>query len=267
VTWRVTGSAAALGLACVLAVGCAALPESEVPYPSLVGPSSVEGWRSKHALFFVVPVDDQGVVLIDTGYDEEGDDLRKALGGRTVRALFITHAHVDHYSGAHTLGPVPTFAGEGDVARILGHEVSGGLITGLADRLLPHPTPPITVTGVADGALITAEQVGAPGRWTVEAIAAPGHTPGSTVWRLGDMLFSGDAFLVSDDGEVGFAPPGFSDDEAQERRSVGRVLERLGDREVRALFDGHAGRSEDPRGALRHFVDSGAVASAAPPVR
>lgn len=244
--------AAALGI--LLTAGCAALPDSQVPYPSLVGPSAVEGWRSKHALFFVVPVDERGVILVDTGYDDSGDDLRAALKGRVVRAVFITHAHVDHYSGADTLGQVPTFAGEGDVQRILGREVSGGLITGLGDRLLPHPTPPLNLAGVTDGARITAAQVGAPGQWEVEAIAAPGHTPGSTVWRLGELLFSGDAFGVTDGGDLGLPPPGFSDDEAQARASVGQVLSRLADRPVAANFDGHFGRAEDPRPALVRFA-------------
>lgn len=244
-----------LGLGAALVLGACATSSgeggssSEGPAPEVLGPYGIEGYRSLHALFYVVPVAG-GVFLVDTGYDDDGGDVLAALQGRRPFAVFVTHGHVDHWAGAWALGDLPTFVGAADIPRIRGEEVSAGLIPGLGDRFLPAQRPPLRMVPVDDGARIGADQVGAPGAWEVQALHLPGHTTGSTAWLYGDVLFSGDA-LLGDGESLGFAPPGFSDDADQALRS----LTRLRGVPFETLLDGHAGRADGGTVRLERFLE------------
>lgn len=211
------------------------------------GGHGVEGFRSAHALFYVVPVGDDGVVLVDTGFDESGVDLKNALRGRRVRAVLITHAHIDHWAGTATLGDdVVVYAGADDVLAMQGKREHRALLQQLITHLLPQPKLPAHLHGVEDGAVVDVD-----GEVFV-ARHLPGHTAGSVVWLWRDVAFTGDAF--SGDGDsVGFAPPILSDDDAEARRSIAR----LWGIDASVLLDGHGGRTDDAAAHLQRFLADG----------
>lgn len=62
----------------------------------------VVGRREADGFFSVAPVSG-GVVLLDTGENEEGRLLRSLLGSRPVLAVLVTHAHHDHHPAAAQL--------------------------------------------------------------------------------------------------------------------------------------------------------------------
>jgi len=82
----------------------------------------------------VVQVGDQGVLVVDTMRDEDADGLlaevRKLAGGKPIRYVVNTHAHLDHVGGNAKISTAGTqlvggnFSGQttGDHAFIVAHE-------------------------------------------------------------------------------------------------------------------------------------------------
>lgn len=199
------------------------------------GPYGIEGARVADGFFYVVPVDG-GVVVVDTGEQPDGAQLRRALAERPVLALLVTHAHHDHYASAHTFSDVPCHVGPADIERMEGktqhqgaaqrayREQNGGrdLLPPLPERLVPAPDGTLLVVGGAE----------------FRAIALPGHTPGSTAWLHRDVLFGGDAAMKAADG---IAPIDalYSDDPA----AADAAVRRLDPAAFTWLADGHVGLS------------------------
>lgn len=194
----------------------------------------VEGVCTSASINWIVPVID-GVVLIDAGFDESGEVLLRALRGRRLLAVLLTHAHPDHRAAAH-LFHAPVYVGEGDVPLLEGRYRYASVMAdlGLAIGVAPRPR---TVIPVEDG------QVFVFGGRTFTAVALPGHTPGSTGWLTGTWLFSGDAILSPTGDGIYPAPDGVTEDMRQAYDSM-RKLDLL---PVTALFDAHFGTLDRPK--------------------
>lgn len=113
--------------------------------------------------------------------DAAGDSARilDAVSGLTVKAVLTTHGHADHIQAVAgitaRLGvPVHIHAGDQPLA-------------GMTDAL-----------PIGDGEVIDI------GTLRLEAIHTPGHTPGSTCFRLGSHLFSGDTLFPGGPGATRF---------------------------------------------------------------
>lgn len=195
----------------------------------------VIGGREADGFFYVVPATD-GVVLVDTGEDEGGRLLRSLVAGRRVLAIVVTHAHHDHYAAASQFD-APVFVGADDIPRMEGKTQHQGAIqtqwraqNGGKDRLPPLPRD---LRPVVDGQVLTF------GELTFEAIALPGHTPGSTAFRFKELLFGGDAAMAIE-GRIEPIADGYSDDPNAARRAV----ERLRRVPFEVVLDGHHGVTE-----------------------
>ena len=224
-------------VACFVAAGCVSLP------PAVDGPHGVRAVRSGHALFYVVPVDDGGVVLVDTGFDSSGADVVAAAAGRPIRAVLITHSHVDHWSGVHVVGDAPVFAGPRDVEAMRGLRHHRGCLNYAADFNFPRPQLPADLRAVDDGVALEL------GGETFTPVVLPGHTAGSVVWLWRDVAFTGDAVMIDGDG-LGLAPAVVSDDVRQARRSVSK----LWGVDVEVILDGHTGRGDHAQARLQRFL-------------
>lgn len=116
-------------------------------------------------------------VIIDAANDSAR--ILDAVSGLTVKAVLTTHGHADHIQAVAgitaRLGvPVHIHAGDQPLA-------------GMTDAL-----------PVGDGEVIDI------GTLRLEAIHTPGHTPGSTCFRLGSHLFSGDTLFPGGPGATRF---------------------------------------------------------------
>jgi glyoxylase-like metal-dependent hydrolase (beta-lactamase superfamily II) len=148
---------------------------------------------------YVVEAGD-GLILIDTGLDADAKPLIAQMGAlgldwRRTRAILLTHVHADHSGGARYLAQqtgAKVYAGAGDVSVLEAGGPHEALFSNFyLGRENGHPTP-IDVP-------LKGGEVIAVGDVRVEALAVPGHTPGSICYllRRGNrrILFGGDVFM------------------------------------------------------------------------
>jgi glyoxylase-like metal-dependent hydrolase (beta-lactamase superfamily II) len=142
-----------------------------------------------------------GLILVDAGIDADAGPLKAemsklGLDWRRVRAILLTHAHGDHTGGAEALRAqtgARVYAGAGDAAVLR----AGGpreAFFSIFDQPA-HGLHPTTVDVELHG-----DETISVGEVRVQAIAAPGHTPGSICYlaecRGFRAFFAGDVILV-----------------------------------------------------------------------
>ncbi len=142
-----------------------------------------------------------GLILVDSGLDDDAGPLRSqmaelGLDWKEVRAILLTHAHGDHTGGAESLRSATgakVYAGAGDAEVLRAGQPREAFFSTF--YMPDHTTHPTTV----DVALAGGETI-AMGDVRIEAIAAPGHTPGSFCYLLHRgglrVLFAGDVIMM-----------------------------------------------------------------------
>ncbi len=113
--------------------------------------------------------------VIDAGW--EPDTIAEAVKDTQVKGILITHGHHDHHDELDALK-----------ARI---KAPAGI--GEGDRQMLKSPPEFTI---ADGQELRFGPV------TMRAIHTPGHTPGSTCFLVGNLLFSGDTLFPGGPGNT-----------------------------------------------------------------
>lgn len=185
------------------------------------------------------------VTVVDAGYPNDGAALLASLDavGRRpedVRAVLLTHAHLDHMGGVPTLlrqHDVPVLTGAVEVAhahrdhleqitpvQMLRQCTHRAGITWVAQTLravLPHANMAVpSATPVPFG-----EALDLPG--SPVAVSTPGHTSGHTAFVLEEVgvVFTGDALvtahpLLPGPPRAQLLPGVFSEDEAEMEQSL-----------------------------------------------
>lgn len=133
------------------------------------------GPYENNAYLLVCPETNESI-LIDT--PAEPDKLIELAKTTQVKAILITHNHMDHLLGFD------------DVTAAIKAPV--GIGTDDADAL----------SRPADILLNDGDEISA-GSITLKAIFTPGHTPGSTCFHIGTHLFSGDTLFPGGPGKSG----------------------------------------------------------------
>jgi glyoxylase-like metal-dependent hydrolase (beta-lactamase superfamily II) len=155
--------------------------------------------------------DESGVMLIDAGFPGHRDDVldslrRLGFGVEDLRAILLTHAHIDHFGSAIWFAKVhgtPVYCHAAEV----GHAKREYLEQAGAGDILPHIWQPrflkwtvaISRKGgmVHDGIPTTealTEDVSLPGQ--PMAIPTPGHTGGHCSFVVDGVLVAGDALVT-----------------------------------------------------------------------
>ena len=157
--------------------------------------------------------DDSGVILIDAGFPGNRDDVLTSLAEigfvpADVRAILLTHAHIDHFGAAiwfakkhHT----PVYCHIGEVP----HAKRDYLQQASPAALMTHAWRPrwlrwslqvaanggLVRAGIPTAQALTADIAAAlPGRPL--ALPTPGHTSGHCSYVLGRVLVAGDALVT-----------------------------------------------------------------------
>lgn len=186
-----------------------------------------------------------GALLVDTGGEPGGEALlaelaRQGVKPEAIQAVLLTHSHKDHWGAAHLFPNAQVYVGPGEAAFMRGARRFTSPVGGAFNRMVPTPPMPKAVRELEGGE--TLELDGA----SVRVFHVPGHTPGSLMFLVQDLLFTGDSLLRAGEG-VGPPPRFVSDAPAENRRSLSSLAEVPFTR----IADGHTGLTLGAREKLR----------------
>lgn len=218
--------------------------------------------------------DGDGVMLIDAGFPGQRDEVLGALrslgfSAADVRAILLTHAHIDHFgtaiwfAGTHG---TPVYCHPAEV----GHSRREYLEQASPVRVAMHAWQPkwlrwsvsimrrgaLTHAGIPTTAPLT-EDIAATLPGTPTSVPTPGHTGGHCSYLVDGVLVSGDA-LVTDHPVASrrgpqLLPSVFNHDE----QACLRSLAALGQLDTEVLLPGHGpvwrGRISD---AVQHALQA-----------
>ena len=184
-------------------------------------------------------VGEDDVALIDPGPDtpDHVEALKRALGGRRLTHIFVTHTHIDHSPAA-----APLKAWSGATTYGFGPHGSGRLLEG------PEAEAGGDRDFIPDVALKDGEIVRANG-FTIEAVYTPGHCSNHMCygWREQKALFTGDHIMGWATTVVG-GPDG---DMGEYIDSLKKVIAR----KDALLIPTHGGPIRDPQPYLQAYLD------------
>jgi len=212
----------------------------------------VDGEEPIQLLFHALRHPTEGLVLVDTGAeralrDDPSHALIHGLVGRLahvadlhvqtatgdwlaqqhepVRAVLLTHLHLDHVTGMRDVPAAATvYVGPGEAqSRAFMNVVSKGIV----DRALHGKAPLRELHFVPDRDGAFAGVLDVFGDQTVWALWVPGHTPGSLAFLVrtptGPVLLTGDACHTAWGWEHGVPPGTFSEDLERSSDSLARL--------------------------------------------
>ena len=135
---------------------------------------------------------ENGIFLIDSGYDEKAKPIISVLENKNKSAsdvigIFYTHGHQDHMAGTDVFQNAQTYALSAERNLI---EEEGGRID----------------VEIEDGEILDIGSV------TVEVISVTGHTTGNAVYLVNDILIMGDSAQARKDGDIELPADKYSDD-------------------------------------------------------
>jgi glyoxylase-like metal-dependent hydrolase (beta-lactamase superfamily II) len=145
--------------------------------------------------YFLVEPSSLEAVAIDPG--DEADRLLDVVRGRalTVRFILNTHGHIDHVGAVAEVK-----AATGAPFHI--HEADLPFLEALPGQAamfgLASPPVPGVDGHLKDGQVFTLGQDGI----SIQVIETPGHSPGSVSFRVGEVVFSGDALFQGSIGRT-----------------------------------------------------------------
>jgi glyoxylase-like metal-dependent hydrolase (beta-lactamase superfamily II) len=189
-----------------------------------IGEDNPVGEQMQNFVYLVGDRDTNECVVIDPAWDVAGIVAAAEADGMRVTGALATHYHPDHVGGS-----------------MFGFEVEGlsGLIAVNPCKVHAHRAE---VEGIRKVTGLSASDVEghdggdkiSVGGVDVELLHTPGHTPGSSCFRVKDALLSGDTLFLQGCGRVDL-PGG---DAEEMRRSLEQRLSKIEDEVI--LYPGHA---------------------------
>ena len=150
---------------------------------------------------YIVADDEMNAVIIDPGAD--GHIILDEIAAQGVKplAMLLTHAHFDHFGAAADIMqeyPIPLYVHSLDRAMVTSAEYSLAVHLGYGAQYR-MPQEDLIRTFEDNETLKFSEEL------EFLVIHTPGHSPGSSCFRHGDILFSGDTLFRQGVGRVDFS--------------------------------------------------------------
>ena len=197
------------------------------------------------ANLYLIKTPEDKYIAIDTGRNPEKvrSEMKKlGIDPVDVISVFLTHSDDDHASG------LPVFSN----AEIYLHEKEVQMIDGTTKRSILGSNKwydGISYTTVA-GNVTEKIMIGG---IEVQGYLTAGHTPGSTCWKIGNMLFTGDNMSLKE-GRAHLFSSLYNMDDDQQIESINVLLKEIDffadEPEVKYLFTAHYGYTDDAGAAL-----------------
>ena len=196
-------------------------------------------------------------VIVDPGQDSI-DGVHEIIRQHRLApaAVLLTHGHIDHVWSVAPLSAefeIPALIHVADRYRLA--DPAGSSIVAAREQLMSMTKNSLELTEPSDVRLLDDEQVIDLAGMTFNVRHAPGHTEGSAVFEIDDVMFSGDVLFAGSIGRTDL--PGGSHDDMIE--SLRRVI--LPARDDLTVLPGHgpqttigAERSANPY--LQPLIDS-----------
>ena len=231
------------------------------PAPTQVAPG-VHRLGDHDVNFYLIEGPD-GLILIDAGVPAHLEQLRELLTdlGRSVadiRAVLLTHGHLDHTGLAHTLqeAGATVWIHQRDAAILHDGPRSATRHAKPERSMLPYllrrpsavalplrlaRSGAFTAAAVQGARAFDADQVLEDVPGTPQAVALPGHTPGSAAYLFPDrgLLFTGDALVTADAFASHTGPSVVSRCFTHDSRAALAALDRLDELQADLLLPGH----------------------------
>lgn len=222
------------------------------------------------AVNWTLVTDDKGVMFIDAGYPGDRDDVLATLrtlgyGPADVRAILLTHAHIDHLGTAIWFARehrTPVYCHSREVGHVKRDYLEQVKIIDLALRLWRPRWAKWSVHVVRNGGLVRdgipsalplTDEVaaGLPGH--PQAVFSPGHTNGHCSYLVDGVLASGDALITGHPLLRHSGPQLLPEIFSYSQEDCIRSLSTLAEVETEVLVPGHGALW---RGPIREATDA-----------
>jgi hydroxyacylglutathione hydrolase len=158
------------------------------------------------------------MVAVDPGFDPAAVHAVLDAAGKGLAAVLLSHAHLDHAQTAGSFaGDLPVYVHPDDVPAFTDYTAWGGM-------------SPVDLDPVQDLRTFVDGDVLELAGFAIEVLHTPGHTPGSSCFRIDDqtLVLSGDLVFAGTIGRSDFQ----NSDPAKMRASLIRFLALPDDRRV-----------------------------------
>lgn len=188
---------------------------------------------SAHSSAYLLPTNNESTefLMVDAGMEVDAGNIiatlkQRGLGQEAIKAIAITHGHVDHAAGANRFLQAKIYVGEEEQSFLRGERRGEGMMGKLVGRLAEPVDGEQNIETVKDGDTLTV------GSLSVKVHSAPGHTKGSMAYETDGAVFVGDALYFTNKDEAALSPGMMTGDSERAKQTVGELLEKVSDERV-----------------------------------